>query len=231
MYSRIQAERLEADRVRASRVAEEHLKEDSMQAKLIADERLKTDLRLEAEGLVAFHVVLAAERRRVDMQKAKLVASEREKAAGIESDRIAAERLAEDMKLELADADHLLEADAEANRVLEADVEADRLLGRLEADHAPIVRKRLHRRTEDTPEGKKLLDEMKRVITECFEEKKGARVKSCDFFRVFARSTVLSEFDPNIFKQHSKKLFLAHWTRSRASMFRNERCFVDMAAK
>jgi hypothetical protein len=87
--------------------------------------------------------------------------------------------------------------------------------------------RRPNRHTSSAAELKALQDEIKRV--ECFEEKPGERVFSWEFQEVFAKSTTLPTFNPGVFKNWANTYFLAHWTNSRASMFRNRRCFTNVA--
>jgi hypothetical protein len=197
--------RIDADRLEADRATVAQLA-----AKYLEEDA--THARVVAADRLETDQRLAAERLKIDALNAEQVAVKRQKTEKVQAEKTAAERLKDDVKLELEF--------AEADRRLDAE--------RLEA---PRLDRRILRRTVDKDEGKALQDEIRRVVAECFEENEGGRVFSCEFQEVFAKATVLTTYNPGVFKNWANTFFLAHWTNSRTSMFRNRRCFTNMAVK
>jgi len=176
----------------------------------------------------------------------------------LETARIQAERLKEDVKLELGFAaeDRRLEAMAlEAEQKLTAErveiydrIEAERLetdraralvvaerfaLEGIEAEKLLARRSAKQRsgRTFDDKKKVELIYEMERVFAERFEEKQGCVVLAGHLIDVFAKSTKLSGFDKNVFKYHGKKLFLVQWTNAQCSTHKRKDCYVGVAVK
>jgi hypothetical protein len=165
---------------------------------------------------------IAAERLEADQLRAKKLALER-----VEEDRVVADHIDDDelslLVVDRVDADLLYAKHIAAVRLEE---DSRLALDRLEEDRR-LIQERVSSKKNDL----ELTEEMKRVFAECFELKKGSRVKASTLLDVFTGATTMAKFDKNVFTFRSRKLFLAQWSHTRLSKHRNENGFVDMAVK
>jgi len=147
----------------------------------------------------------AVKRLDADQLRAEMLAVER-----LEEDRVNADRI---------EADELYASLLVADRV-DADLLYAKQIAaaRLEEDRGLIKRK--HRR-----ESIELINEMKRVFTERFEEKQDGRVTVDELRDEFLQSTTI--FNECFFKRYSKSLFTACW----ANIQFHKRCYVGVAVK
>ena len=95
-----------------------------------------------------------------------------------------------------------------------------------------ISMSRLHRSTEENAANMSLIEDMKKVFSQCFEEKPGRRVFSTELRDVFETSAqILSESEKGVFLHHANRLFKKRWPGAKAHMWRNRRCFINVAVK
>jgi hypothetical protein len=91
---------------------------------------------------------------------------------------------------------------------------------------------RVHKKIDEYKEGKELVEEMQIFFKETFESDSCSKLFVSDIIDLFIKSgghiTVLKT---NLFKRHSKRLFLASWPTSVYSMYKNKRCFLHVRVK
>ena len=93
---------------------------------------------------------------------------------------------------------------------------------------------RVHRNINDYQEGKALVEEMKRGFKEMFEEADASSTLMVgDILDLFIKSRDhhTTDLETNLFKRHSKKLFIDAWPKAAYSSFKNKRCFRHVCAK
>ena len=181
-------------------------------ARLVDTKRLKTDKSLADEGLVDVQAAIAAERQKIDAEKATRVAAERQKAEMIEAEKIAAERLEEDRRLVPLRNERPAEIMAPPAK-------------------KPESGKRKHRKTSDIDGRSELIADMNRVFAERFEEAQDKNVPVNEVYDVFRKSTSLANPEFSVFKQHCRKIFRAKWTHSQVVFKGNDYFFTGMAVK
>jgi hypothetical protein len=91
---------------------------------------------------------------------------------------------------------------------------------------------RVHRKINDYKEGREFVEEMKMFFHEKFVSDACSKIFSSDIMDTFIKSrdhtTVLEK---NLFKRHSKRLFLVSWPDSIYSMYKDKRCFLRVGIK
>ena len=88
---------------------------------------------------------------------------------------------------------------------------------------------RVHRNINEYNEGKKLVEEMQKFFQEEFEAAANSTLMICDIMDIFIKSREnTSALERNLFKRHSKKLFLAAWPKATYSSCKNKRCFCNV---
>jgi hypothetical protein len=91
---------------------------------------------------------------------------------------------------------------------------------------------RVHRKINDYLEGKALVEEMQMFFREKFMEKVNSTLLVGDILYYFIKSRDhTTDLEANLFKRHSKKLFLSAWPGSKYSSCKNKRCFRHVCAK
>jgi hypothetical protein len=77
-----------------------------------------------------------------------------------------------------------------------------------------------------------LLEDMKKVFSQCFEEKPGNRMYVSQLHNVFETSArILSESEKGVFFRHGNTIFKKTWPNARLSTWKHDRCFVNVAVK
>jgi hypothetical protein len=77
-----------------------------------------------------------------------------------------------------------------------------------------------------------LLEDMKKVFSQCFEEKPGNRMYVSQLHNVFETSArILSESEKGFFFRHGNTIFKKTWPNARLSTWKHDRCFVNVAVK
>ena len=90
---------------------------------------------------------------------------------------------------------------------------------------------RAHRKSAESAEGNELMVEMEKFFRERFEMCKGDRLKTSEISALFVVSRHMTDLESNLFKRHSKKLFKTAWPKAVYSMYKNQRCFLDVKAR
>ena len=90
---------------------------------------------------------------------------------------------------------------------------------------------RAHRKSAESAEGNELMVEMEKFFRERFEMCKGDRLKTSEISALFVASRPMTDLESNLFKRHSKKLFKTAWPKAVYSMYKNQRCFLDVKAR
>ena len=90
---------------------------------------------------------------------------------------------------------------------------------------------RAHRKSAESAEGNELMVEMEKFFRERFEMCKGDRLKTSEISALFVVSRHMTDLESNLFKRHSKKIFKAAWPKAVYSMYKNQRCFLDVKAR
>lgn len=99
---------------------------------------------------------------------------------------------------------------------------------------------RIHKKIEDYDEGKALVGRIKDVFAKCFEERPGAHVLCNELLSFFLKSNVegseekdkaTATLEQRLFVRHGKKLFLAQWPNAKYTLYKNQRCYLNVALK
>ena len=128
---------------------------------------------------------------------------------------------------------NIIRAGASDNASLRAELAAGRQLAKERANKTNGRKagqtKRAHRPTVDNDENVQLINEIKLVFGTRFEDRQDERVMATDLREVFLKHTAISYFDENIFKYHSKSIFLQKWTSAQISTYKGKDCYVGVA--
>ena len=90
---------------------------------------------------------------------------------------------------------------------------------------------RVHRKIEDYPEGKALMEEMKTFFKDKFTSK-DEHVSMADILRLFVKSRDnTTDLEKRLFHRHAKRLFAAAWPRARYTKHFNKWTFYGVTAK
>jgi predicted GIY-YIG superfamily endonuclease len=81
-----------------------------------------------------------------------------------------------------------------------------------------------------------LIADIREYFSQCVEEKQGSRLFYRLLYDMYEMSRIerglpMTETDQNLLRYHGRRIFLAAWTHSRVSHFRNRRYFQDVAVK
>jgi curved DNA-binding protein CbpA len=93
---------------------------------------------------------------------------------------------------------------------------------------------RVHRRMGDYKEGRELIEEMDAFFRERFTSEKYNKLLVQDILELFVKSRPgghTTDLEINLFKRHSKKLFLVVWPDAVYCTSRNKRCFMHVNVK
>lgn len=91
---------------------------------------------------------------------------------------------------------------------------------------------RVHRKIEDYKEGLDLINEMKRFFQDNFKNDTCNKILVNDILDLFIKSrNQTSDLEKNLFKRHSKRIFLAIWPNARCSTLKNKFCYMYVAIK
>jgi hypothetical protein len=95
---------------------------------------------------------------------------------------------------------------------------------------------RIHKNIEDYEEGRQLIEKMKEVFSEYFEERSGSYIRNSVLFETFVKVREMdnvksSNLEKTLFTRHGKRLFLARWTRSKYVQTRKQRCYSNVGVK
>lgn len=92
---------------------------------------------------------------------------------------------------------------------------------------------RAHRKITEYKEGKAFMDEMEAFFQENITCKSWNKLLVKDILDLFikSRKSPSVELDTNLFKRHSKKLFMEVWPNAVYSTLRNQRCFLHVDIK
>jgi hypothetical protein len=99
---------------------------------------------------------------------------------------------------------------------------------------------RIHKKIEDYQEGKALINRIKDFFAKCFEEKSGAHTLCSELLDCFVKSNVEEDkekdkatatLEQRLFVRHAKRLFLAQWPRAKYTLYKNQRCYLNVALK
>ena len=123
---------------------------------------------------------------------------------------------------------------AEEERV--AQMKADIAQWQEEARHAHERRKkktrRIHRKIGDYQMGAALVKEIREFFCSEFEVSMQNRLMVNEILQLFIQSkTASTELESNLFRRHSKRLFLEAWPNAIYSIYKNKRCFLHVMAK
>jgi curved DNA-binding protein CbpA len=91
---------------------------------------------------------------------------------------------------------------------------------------------RVHKTLTDYKEGKELANEIKNFFRENFKLEASNKLAVKDVLDLFVKSRYLTtRLEINLFKRHSKRIFLETWPSSIYSMCKNKRCFLHVTSK
>jgi curved DNA-binding protein CbpA len=91
---------------------------------------------------------------------------------------------------------------------------------------------RVHRKIEDYKEGLDLVKEMKIFFQDNFMNDTCTKILVNDILDLFIKSrSQTSELEKNLFKRHSKRIFMAVWSNARCSTLKNKFCYMYVAIK
>jgi hypothetical protein len=95
---------------------------------------------------------------------------------------------------------------------------------------------RIHKTIEDYEEGRQLIEKMKEVFSEYFEERSGSYIRNSVLFEIFVKVREMdnvksSNLEKTLFTRHGKRLFLARWTRSKYVQTKKQRCYSNVGVK
>ncbi len=91
---------------------------------------------------------------------------------------------------------------------------------------------RVHRKTEDRGENRKMVQEMKTFFQERFTSYRHTTVMVSDVLDLFVKSRDhTSDLEINLFKRHSKKLFMAAWPEAIYYSSYTKRCYMHVRVK
>jgi DnaJ-class molecular chaperone len=91
---------------------------------------------------------------------------------------------------------------------------------------------RVHKKMNDYKEGRDLVNEMKNFFRESFMPETSSKLAVSDVLEMFVNSRYhTTELEINLYKQHSKKLFLETWPASTYSRKIFKRCYLHVRAK
>ena len=93
--------------------------------------------------------------------------------------------------------------------------------------------RRVHRKVDAHKQGKALVAEIETFFKDNFVAEEGKKIPTADILKMFIDSRgVSTDLEINLFKRHSKRLFLAVWPEARYSTcMKNMRCFMNIAAR
>jgi hypothetical protein len=156
-------------------------------------------------------------------------------------DRDEHERLAEQRKKDQE------EAHQASLRKFEEDYDAhwNRVKAMRRANHARNRKprapgSRIHKKIEDYDEGKALINRIKNLVVTCFEEKTGARVLCSELLEVFTQSNMEgteekdkanATLEQRLFVRHAKRLFMEQWPNAKYTLYKNQRCYLNVCLK
>jgi predicted GIY-YIG superfamily endonuclease len=91
-------------------------------------------------------------------------------------------------------------------------------------------------RTDLNEPAMSLIADIREYFSQCVEEKQGSRIFYRLLYDMYEMSRIerglpMTETDQNLLRYHGRRIFLAAWTHSRVSHFRNRRYFQDVAVK
>ena len=93
---------------------------------------------------------------------------------------------------------------------------------------------RAHRKIDDYPEGKNLIEEMKSFFNNNFVSKNGSpdHLFVRDIMDHFVSSRdVTSDLEKRLFQRHSKQILISIWPNAKYSKYNNKRCFLNVGIK
>jgi hypothetical protein len=161
--------------------------------------------------LPEYQAELARQAEKIELEKQAVLAAELERQ--IELERIF--RLQADVDRQ---AEHALNRPPEIAARLSPEIERQSL--------------RHHKKSSRNTYCVRLMEEMKQAFADRFDKRIGARLSHKEIYTVFVNSrSGMSALEENIFKRHSKRLFLEHWTHARSSWFKRQRCFTDVCVR
>ena len=91
---------------------------------------------------------------------------------------------------------------------------------------------RIHRKISDYSEGRDLVNEMKNFFRDNFILKASNQLEVSDIQDLFVKSRYhTTDLEINLFKRHSKRIFMETWPTSTYSRKKFKRCFLHVRAK
>jgi hypothetical protein len=91
---------------------------------------------------------------------------------------------------------------------------------------------RVHKKINEYCEGKELVEEIQKFFQEEFKAEVNSTLLVSDMMDLFIKSRErTTALERNLFKRHSKKLFLALWPKATYSTNKNKRCFRNVCPK
>jgi DnaJ-class molecular chaperone len=91
---------------------------------------------------------------------------------------------------------------------------------------------RIHRKSSDYREGRDLVNEMKNFFRDNFMLEASNQLEVSDIQVLFMRSRhSTTDLEINLFKRHSKRIFIETWPTSIYSRKKFKRCFLHVSAK
>jgi curved DNA-binding protein CbpA len=96
----------------------------------------------------------------------------------------------------------------------------------------PVRLVRLHRKADQYPQGKELIEEMQKFFKNSFTSFSNNKLFVTEILELFIKSRdQTTDLEKNLFKRHSKKLFLSAWPSAVYFMYKNQRCFLNVGVK
>ena len=93
----------------------------------------------------------------------------------------------------------------------------------------PEAQKRVHKKIGDYKEGAALVSEITEFFRLNFKESINIKVMLSEISKMFVQSRKTpTKLQANLFRRHSKRLFLATWPNAVYSMHKNNKCFLHV---
>jgi hypothetical protein len=176
--------------------------------------------------LPEYQAELTRQAEEIELQKQAVLARQAELEKQVELERIF--RLQADVDRQAEHELRRCEAAFSGNRAAAPATNLERRISP-EIGQQPLRR---HNKSSNNMYCVRLIEEMKQAFADQFDKRMGARLSHKEVHAVFtdARSG-MSALEENIFKRHSKRLFLEQWTHARSSWFKKQRCFTDVCVR
>jgi hypothetical protein len=91
---------------------------------------------------------------------------------------------------------------------------------------------RIHRKISEYSEGRELVNEMKNFFRDNFILEASNKLEVSDILDFFVKSRYhITDLEINLFKRHSKRIFIETWPTSTYSRKKFKRCFLNVRVK